>query len=322
VASNRFGNVFAVTTFGESHGRGVGAVIDGCPANLEISQEEIQQELDRRRPGQSHLVSPRKESDQVEILSGLFQGRTTGAPIALFIPNHDVDSSKYEPIKDLYRPGHANYTYLEKYGIFDYRGGGRASARETAARVAAGAIAKKIIAPMTIRAEVENREALEKEIERAMAEGDSVGAVIECEVTNVIKGIGDPVYQKLEALLAFAMLSIPATRGFEIGAGFSAAKMRGSQHNEEFGREGILGGISSGSPITFRVAFKPTASIQKPQETTDIAGNSAVLTLPKGSRHDPCVALRAPVIVESMTAIVLADALLMQRLACYTIYQK
>ncbi|HLB59145.1 MAG TPA: chorismate synthase [Bdellovibrionota bacterium] len=317
MASNQFGNVFAVTTFGESHGKGIGAVIDGCPANLEISVEEIQQELDRRRPGQSHLVSPRKEKDQVEILSGVFEGKTTGAPIALFIRNQDADSNPYESIKHLHRPGHANFSYLEKYGIFDYRGGGRASARETVARVAAGAIAKKLIAPIEVRAEVENREALEKEVERAMQEGDSIGAVICCEITNVMKGLGDPIYQKLEALLAFAMLSIPATRGFEFGAGFRAAEMKGSEHNAQFGREGILGGISSGAPIAFRVAFKPTSSIKKAQETTDLEGNAAMLQLPEGSRHDPCVALRAPVIVESMAALVLADALLMQRLSRY-----
>lgn len=313
MASNRFGNIFTITTFGESHGKGIGVVIDGCPANIEISREEIQVELERRRPGLSKLTSPRKESDQVEILSGIFEGKTTGAPIALFIANHDADSSKYESIKHLVRPGHANQTYLEKYGIFDYRGGGRASARETAARVAAGAIAKKIIFPMIVSAQVEEIEKIEALLEGVMEEGDSLGGVIRCEVSPVIKGLGDPIYQKLEALLGFAMLSIPATRGFEFGAGFAAAKMRGSEHNDLYGREGILGGISSGAPIVFRVAFKPTSSIKAVQKTTDLEGKEEMLVLPEGSRHDPCIALRAPVIVESMTAIVLADAVLMNR---------
>ncbi len=313
MASNRFGNIFTITTFGESHGKGIGVVIDGCPANIEITKEEIQDELEKRRPGKSLLTSPRKESDQVEILSGIFEGRTTGAPIALFIANKDVDSSKYESIKHLVRPGHANQTYLGKYGIFDYRGGGRASARETAARVAAGAIAKKIIFPMVVRAELENLDVIKALIEEVMSEGDSLGGVIRCEVSPVIKGLGDPIYQKLEALLGFAMLSIPATRGFEFGAGFGAAKMRGSEHNNLYGCEGILGGISSGAPIFFRVAFKPTSSIKKPQMTTNLEGKEELFILPEGSRHDPCIALRAPVIVESMTAIVLADAVLMNR---------
>ncbi len=313
MASNRFGNIFTITTFGESHGKGIGVIIDGCPANLEITREEIQIQLERRRPGLSLLTSPRKECDQVEILSGIFEGKTTGAPIALFIANKDVDSSKYESIKHLIRPGHANYTYLEKYGIYDYRGGGRASGRETVARVAAGAIAKKLIYPMIIRAEVEGLEEIESILESVIAEGDSLGGVIRCEVSPVNKGFGDPIYLKLEALLAFAMLSIPATRGFEFGGGFSSANMRGSEHNKLYGREGILGGISSGSPIIFRVAFKPTSSIKKPQMTTNLDGKDEILILPEGSRHDPCIALRAPVIVESMTAIVLADALLMNR---------
>ena len=290
MASNRFGNLFTITTFGESHGPGIGVVIDGCPANIEIKREYIQNELNKRRPGFSNLTSPRRETDQVEILSGIFEGVTTGAPITLFIPNQDVDSSKYESIKQLKRPGHANSTYLEKYGVFDYRGGGRASGRETAARVAAGAIAKKLIEPMTIRAEVEEKEEIEALLPRVMEEGDSLGAVIRCEINHVVSGLGDPIYEKLEARLAFAMLSIPATRGFEIGAGFSAAKMRGSEHNVRFGNDAALGGISSGSDIIFRVAFKPTSSIKIPQKTTDLAGNDAILT-----------------------AIVLADALLMSR---------
>jgi chorismate synthase len=290
-------------------------VIDGCPANIEITKEEIQAELDKRRPGKSLLTSQRREPDEVEILSGIFQGKTTGAPIALLIRNQDADSSKYEEIKHLARPGHANLAYLHKYGIFDYRGGGRASARETAARVAAGALAKKIIRPMIVRAEVENLKFIEAQVEDAIKEGDSIGAVIRCEVSNMIKGLGDPIYQKLEALLAFAMISIPATRGIEFGAGFKVASMRGSEHNKLSRDEGILGGISTGANIHFRVAFKPTSSIKTPQMTTNLEGKEELFILPEGSRHDPCVALRAPIIVESMTAIVLADALLMNRSA-------
>ncbi len=313
MASNRFGNIFTITTFGESHGKGIGVVIDGCPAQVEISREEIQTELERRRPGISSLTSPRKELDQVEILSGIFEGRTTGAPIALFIANQDVDSSKYEAIRHLKRPGHANFTYLEKYGVFDYRGGGRASGRETAARVAAGAIAKKIVYPMMIRAELEDRDEIESKLHQVMQEGDSLGGIIRCEITGVPSALGDPVYEKLEARLGFAMLSIPAVRGFEFGAGFNAAKMRGSEHNKLYGAEGILGGITSGAPIHFRVAFKPTSSIKLPQQTTDLDGNDALFLLPEGSRHDPCIALRASIIVESMAAIVMADAVLMNR---------
>lgn len=321
MASNRFGNLFTITTFGESHGKGIGVVIDGCPANVEILEEEIQAELDRRRPGFSAYTSPRREEDRVEILSGVFEGKSTGAPIALFIANQNVDSSKYESIKHLYRPGHANYTYLEKYGIFDYRGGGRSSGRETAARVAAGAIAKKLIYPMQVRAEVEDLEKIEAVLAEVMRNGDSLGGVIRCEVNPVMRGLGDPIYQKLEALLAFAMLSIPATKGIEFGSGFAGSKMLGSEHNDVFGKEGmetnhhggILGGISSGLPIVFRVAFKPTSSIKKPQKSTDFEGREELFLLPEGSKHDPCIALRAPVIVESMTAIVLADAILMNR---------
>jgi chorismate synthase len=321
MASNRFGNLFTITTFGESHGDGIGVVIDGCPANLEISKSEIQLELDKRRPGVLPFTSPRKEEDRVEILSGIFQGKTTGAPVALYIKNQDADSSKYESVKNLYRPGHANFTYLEKYGIYDYRGGGRSSARETAARVAAGAIAKKFIYPMEISARVEDVEKILSLLEELMKEGDSIGGVVRCKVKNVIKGLGDPMYQKLEALLASAMLSIPASRGIEFGSGFSSANMKGSDHNDLYLKEGmktnhhggILAGITTGSPIVFRVPFKPTSSIKKPQKTIDFEGNEEVFCIPEGSRHDPCVALRAPVIVESMTAIVLADALLMNR---------
>ena len=332
MASNSFGKIFRITTFGESHGKGIGVVIDGASSQLEISRDEIQKEVDRRRPGFSPYTSPRKESDQVEILSGFFEGKTTGAPIALMIANRDSDSSKYEPIKNIYRPGHANFTYLKKYGIFDYRGGGRSSARETAARVAAGAIAKKMIAPIAINSWVDSvggkrdESSMKELIEEVMREGDSIGATVYCEISNVSPGLGDPIYDKLEAQIANAMLSIPATRGIEFGEGFEATKMRGSIHNDPYrideggnvafaknSHGGILGGISTGEKITFRVAFKPTSSIKKAQASVTLDGHETEFVLPEGSRHDPCVALRAPPIVESMAALVLADLTLAQK---------
>jgi chorismate synthase len=327
-----FGSLFKITTFGESHGKGIGVVIDGCPAGISIEREEIQRELDKRRPGVLVHTSKRQEEDQVEILSGIFEGKTLGSPIALLIYNKDSDSSKYHPIKDLYRPGHANFTYLEKYGVFDYRGGGRASGRETAARVAAGAIAKKYIAPMEAIAKISEIggesdplkwEALLQEVEK---EGDSLGGIISCTITRVPVGLGDPVYEKLSAKLAYGMLSIPAVKGIEFGLGFQAATKRGSFTNDPFIQDesgkvsfstnhhgGILGGISSGMPITFRVAFKPTSSIKKPIDTLDREGNKKAFLLPEGSRHDPCIALRAPPVIESMAALVLADAYLLNR---------
>jgi chorismate synthase len=321
MASNRFGNIFTISTFGESHGVGVGVLIDGCPSGISITKAEIQSELDRRRPGFSIYTTERKELDEVEILSGFYEGVTTGAPILIFIKNKDVDSSKYDEIKDLLRPGHANFTYLEKYGIFDYRGGGRASARETAARVAAGAIAKKIIYPTIVNAEVENLSDLLKKIDEVKELNDSVGGIIKCIVTEVKAGLGDPIYQKLNALLAFAIMSIPAARGIEFGLGFDSAMKLGSESNDEFFEDGmrtnhhggILGGISSGNNIEFRVAFKATSSIKKKQKTVDLVGRERDFMLPEGSRHDPCVALRAKVVVEAMTAIVLADLTLMNR---------
>jgi chorismate synthase len=321
MASNRFGNIFTISTFGESHGVGVGVLIDGCPSGISITTAEIQSELDRRRPGLSVYTTERKELDEVEILSGFYDGITTGAPILIFIKNVDADSSKYEEIKDLLRPGHANFTYLEKYGVFDYRGGGRASARETAARVAAGAIAKKIIYPTIVNTEVENLSDLLKKIEQVKELNDSIGGIIKCEVTKVKAGLGDPIYQKLNALLAFAMMSIPAARGVEFGLGFESAFKLGSESNDEFFEDGmrtnhhggVMGGISSGNNIEFRVAFKATSSIKKKQRTTDLEGRERDFVLPEGSRHDPCVALRAKVVVEAMTAIVLADLTLMNR---------
>jgi chorismate synthase len=357
MASNSFGTLFRITTFGESHGPAIGVVIDGCPAGLPLTKEEIDLQLARRRPGNPH-TSPRKESDISQILSGLFEGKTTGAPIAILIPNQDADSGSYETMKNVYRPGHANFTYLHKYGLFDYRGGGRASGRETAARVAAGAVAKKLLAhyqidcvahiaeiggisvsPPQSLAELRAKtyaspifcpdpiaeQNILHAIEQIRQENDSLGGIIAC-TAHLPPGLGDPVYAKLEALLASAMLSLPATKGFEIGAGFAAARMKGSEHNDPFDLDpqgnvitstnfagGTLGGISTGSPLTFRVAFKPTSSIRQPQPTVSLNKEKTTLVLPPSSRHDPCVAIRAVPIVEAMTALVLADALLLNR---------
>ncbi len=359
MATNSFGTLFKITTWGESHGKALGVVIDGCPAGLEISDDEINLELALRAPGRNPYTTPRKELDIGEILSGVFEGKTTGAPICIMIRNKDQDSSKYTPIKDLLRPGHANFTYLEKYGIFDYRGGGRSSARETAARVAAGAIAKKILKHYhifvaayikqigTIVAEINYLDIhalrqtayndplfcpdpkasakMSELIEQAKKEGDSLGGVIEFLAVSVPVGLGDPIYEKLEAKLASAMMSIPATKGFEFGSGFQSVTMKGSEHNDAFIYEdgkvetktnfagGTLGGISTGMPIIGRVAFKPTSSIKKPQETLDIKGEQKTFELPEGSRHDPCVAIRAAPIVEAMTALTIVDSLLMNR---------
>lgn len=353
MASNSFGELFRMTTFGESHGPAIGVVIDGCPAGLPLTVEEIDEQLARRRPGGGPYTSPRAEEDRVELLSGLFEGKTTGGPIALLIRNLDADSSQYEAIKGLYRPGHANFTYLQKYGIFDHRGGGRSSARETVARVAAGAVAKKLLAHFEIECiafvseiggvaipelDFSNLRAktvsspifspCESTAERIMAkiievkeEGDSLGGIITC-IVHLPAGLGDPIYAKLEARLAFAMLSLPATTGFEVGSGFTAARMKGSEHNASFdldeeGRAttaaGTLGGISTGAPLLFRVAFKPTSSIKKPQRTVNLNGERATFQLPAEGRHDPCVAIRAVPVVEAMAALVLADALLMNR---------
>lgn len=348
-------------TWGESHGKAIGVVIDGCPAGIEIEESEINAELALRTPGKNAFTSPRKESDQCEILSGVFQGKTTGAPICIMIPNQDADSSKYETIKNLMRPGHANYTYLEKYGIYDYRGGGRASARETVGRVAAGALAKKFLSLFGIHitayikqvgeaeAEVFHEDiiqlrqqtyqspvhcpdpeaacAIMELIEKAKFEGDSLGGLIEFVICNVPAGLGDPVYEKLEANLARAMMSLPATKGFEIGSGFQCTSMQGSAHNDIFRKQdgkvttqtnhagGTLGGISTGMPIIGRVAFKPPAGIMLQQDTLTLSGEQASIQLPAGSRHDPCVAIRAVPIIEAMAALVLADAMLLNRCA-------
>lgn len=358
MSSNSFGNIFRVTTWGESHGKGIGVVIDGCPAGLLITEEEINQELSKRAGGKTPYTTPRSEKDRAEIFSGVFEGKTTGAPISIIIFNHDVDSSKYEPIKDLMRPGHANFTYLKKYGIFDYRGGGRASARETACRVAAGAVAKKLLKTCDIGVQAYiyaigadtittfdpkylaespifcpdkiAEEQMIQAILQVKKEKDSLGGIVECKASNLPIGLGDPTYEKLEANLAKAMLSIPATKGFEIGEGFRAARLKGSEHNDGFTTDkegriipvtnhagGTLGGISTGLPLIFRVPFKPTSSIEKPQETVDTSGHARTFKLPPGSRQDPCVAIRAVPIVEAMTACVLVDALLANRLATF-----
>ena len=355
--SSRFGRIFQVSTFGESHGGGVGVVIDGCPPRLEVSAEQIQRDLDRRRPGQSSLTTPRQEEDRVEILSGVFEGRSLGSPIALLVHNRDARPHAYEHLKDLYRPSHADYTTEAKYGIRNWQGGGRASARETVGRVAAGAIARRLLAtvagievlawvlrvheleakldPATVTLEaVESNpvrcpepgvaEEMARNIDAARKRGDSLGGVVECVARNVPPGLGEPIFHKLEADLAAALLSLPASKGFEVGSGFEGTRMTGSQHNDPFvvgedGRPhttsnrsgGIQGGISNGEPIVLRVAFKPTATISLPQQTVTTSGEP--VTLKAQGRHDPCVLPRAVPIVEAMVCLVLADHWLRQR---------
>lgn len=325
---NTFGRYFRVTTWGESHGPAIGAVIDGCPSGLPLTELDIQIELDRRKPGGAH-TTPRQEKDRVKILSGVFEGKTTGTPLSLLIENHDADATSYEPIKDLVRPGHANATYLAKYGIFDYRGGGRASARETATRVAAGAVAKKLLQHWAITLAAELVQAggshdVLAAIDMAQKEGDSIGGLIRLTTSSLPRGLGCPVFDKLEAEIGKAILSIPACKGIAFGAGFSSCHMKGSSHNDLLDSDGkytsnhaggVLGGLSTGMPLVFEAAFKPTSSIRKPQETITTTGEKALFELPPGSRHDPCVALRAVPVVEAMTALVLLDALLQNRLA-------
>lgn len=361
MASNSFGNIFKITTFGESHGKAIGVVIDGCPAGLAIDVEDINAALSLRAPGKNSYTSPRKESDTAEILSGIFEGKTTGSPISILIHNQDQDPSKYAPIKNILRPGHANFTYLEKYGIFDDRGGGRASARETAARVAAGAIASKLLETFgiqtiaylkqigTIEAAIDPTSASNLQkliyaspifcpdthapekmlalIEATKAQGDSLGGIVEFMAVHVPAGLGDPIYDKLEARLAYAMMGLPASKGFEMGLGFKSVTMQGSEHNDLFIKQdhqiktqtnhagGTLGGISTGMSIIGRVAFKPTSSIAKAQSSTTLSGDPTTLQLPAGSRHDPCVAIRAVPVVSAMLALVLADLMLSNRCA-------
>jgi chorismate synthase len=354
---NTFGQLFRVTTFGESHGGGVGVVIDGCPPNIELSDTEIQRDLDRRRPGQSKITTQRKEEDQCEILSGVFEGKTLGTPIAILVRNKDARPGDYQEIAEKFRPSHADFTYEAKYGIRNWQGGGRASARETVGRVAAGAVAKKILSMLYAEFEIVayvaqihevvaklNRSAVKaKSVEKNMVrcpdtatakqmvslieqvrdEGDSLGGIIECLIRGAPPGLGEPVFDKLEADLAKAMLSIPATKGFEIGSGFAATRMRGSQHNDPFemrgGRVraatnnsgGVQGGISNGEEIYFRVAFKPTATIGREQKT--VTSSREQTQLAARGRHDPCVIPRAVPIVEAMAALVLCDHALRQR---------
>lgn len=361
--SSCFGKIFHIASWGESHGGGVGVVVEGCPAKVPISTKDIQIELDRRRPGQSDIVTPRKEKDLVEILSGVYEGHTLGTPIAMLVRNKDARPGDYSEVKQKFRPSHADYTYEKKYGIRNPEGGGRASVRESIARVAAGAIAKKILKSVhgvEICAYVEQvkdikmaplkdfplREAVESNpvrcpdlqtakkmielIQVVKEEGDSLGGIIKCQIRNVPVGLGEPVFDRLEADLAKAMLSIPATKGFEIGSGFQAAFMKGSEHNDIFEmREGkvrtvtnfsggIQGGISNGEEVYFRVAFKPTSTLLKPQKTVDIHESETTLSV-KG-RHDPCVLPRAVPIVEAMAALVLVDHWLQNRI--YNVYSE
>ncbi|OKH23492.1 chorismate synthase [Hydrococcus rivularis NIES-593] len=357
---NTFGHLFRVTTFGESHGGGIGVVIDGCPPRLEISEAEIQQELDRRRPGQSKIVTPRRESDSCEILSGVFEGKTLGTPIAILVRNQDARSQDYNEIAVKYRPSHADATYDAKYGIRNWQGGGRSSARETIGRVAAGAIAKKILKlaagveivgyvkrikdieaivdPNTVTLEqVEsnivrcpNPECAERMIDlidQTRRDKDSIGGVVECVARNVPKGLGDPVFDKLEAELAKGVMSLPASKGFEIGSGFAGTLLTGSEHNDEYYIDengeirtatnrsgGVQGGISNGENIIIRVAFKPTATIGKEQRTVTQTGEET--TLAAKGRHDPCVVPRAVPMVEAMMALVLCDRLLCHHGQC------
>jgi chorismate synthase len=344
------GNNFSIVTFGESHGKAVGVVIDGVKPGLKISKQEIQKELDKRKPGKNNISSKRKEKDEVHILSGLFKGKTTGHPICLVVYNKDARSESYNRIKDVFRPGHAGYTYLKKYGIHDYRGGGRSSGRETIGRVAAGAVAKKLIKKKNIKiyayvikigpAEINKvdlneikrnkvhapdkkaAKLMEKEILKAKEEEDSLGGVVEVLVKNCPPGLGDPVFDKLDACLSKAMISVGAVKAIEFGAGFKVADMKGSENNDAFvikdkkvttetnNSGGILGGISTGQDIVFRVAVKPTPSIAKEQKTVDTHNKRRLLKI-KG-RHDPCICPRIVPVLENMTAIVIAEALMRQ----------
>jgi chorismate synthase len=354
---NTFGHLFRITTWGESHGGGVGVVIDGCPSRIALTEADIQVDLDRRRPGQSKIVTPRKESDTCQILSGTFEGQTIGTPISIWVRNEDQRAEAYKEMETLYRPSHADYTYQAKYGIRNWQGGGRASARETIGRVAGGAVAqqvfKKVLPKLEIIAfvsqvhELEAKVPLEKIsyaevesnivrwpdaadaervialIEKTRANGDSVGGVVTCLVRGVPPGLGEPVFDKLEADLAKAMMSLPATKGFEIGSGFAGTRLRGSEHNDAFVQEGervrtvtnrsggVQGGISNGEEIVFRVGFKPTATIAQAQKTVSVTGEAAELKA--RGRHDPCVLPRAVPMVEAMARLVLVDHFLRQR---------
>jgi chorismate synthase len=358
MAGNSFGEIFRITTFGESHGAAIGVVIDGCPAGLDIDLDFLQQELDRRKPGQSAITTQRKESDLFKILSGIYEGKTIGSPIAIIIPNEDSKPGDYDHLKDAFRPSHADYTYQEKYGIRDHRGGGRSSARETAARVVSGAIAKLLLKKqgISIKAytssigtlslskpyqdldlsktesnivrcpDAETADKMISLIQDIRAKGDTLGGTISCVIQNCPAGLGEPVFDKLHADLGRAMLSINAVKGFEYGSGFAGTRLFGSEHNDVFTYNkdckvvtttnhsgGIQGGISNGMDIYFNVAFKPVATILQDQQSIDNAGND--ITLSGKGRHDPCVVPRAVPIVEAMTALVLADHLLRNRIS-------
>ncbi|MFL6590300.1 MAG: chorismate synthase [Chthoniobacterales bacterium] len=355
--SSSFGQLLRITTWGESHGGGVGVVIDGCPPRIELCVEDIQGELDRRRPGQSAITTPRDEADRCQILSGVFEGRTLGTPISIMVANKDARPEAYAEMKETYRPSHADYTYEAKYGIRNWQGGGRASARETIGRVAAGAVAQKILGTMypdfqllayvsqvydvsaSIKPDAITREQIEANaircpdaaaaekmiaaIEKARADGDSLGGIICCVARGIPAGLGEPVFDKVEADLAKAMLSLPASKGFEIGSGFASTTLRGSEHNDPFevrdgkvrtttnNSGGVQGGISNGESILFRVAFKPPSTIAHKQKTVTADGEET--TLAARGRHDPCVLPRAVPIVEAMAALVLCDHALRQR---------
>ena len=346
---NSFGKLFTISTWGESHGGAVGVVIDGCPPNLPLTGEEIQLELDRRRPGQSDIVTPRKESDCVQILSGLYEGKTTGTPISMLVFNNDQRPEAYAEMKEKFRPSHADYTYQAKFGHRNPEGGGRSSARETIGRVAAGAVAKKILSllagvetiayvkrihdiEMPDSADVssdlvegnpvrcphpETAQAMIERIRKVRSQGDSVGGIIECVSRNLPVGLGEPVFDRFEADLAKAMLSLPATKGFEVGSGFSGTSMKGSEHNDHFENRGgeirtktnrsggVQGGITNGEEVRFRVAFKPTATLLQSQPTVDTGGKETELKA--RGRHDPCVLPRAVPIVEAMANLVVVD---------------
>ena len=345
--NNKFGKIFTLTTFGESHGIAIGGVIDGCPANKDIDLSIVQLDLDRRKPGQSKIVTQRKESDKVEFLSGIFEGKTTGTPIGFIIVNKDQKSKDYDHIKNIFRPSHADFVYQKKYGIRDYRGGGRSSARETACRVVAGSIAKQILNDISFKAfvsrvgdvsissdfskvnfenieknpvrcpDLKKAEEMENLIKSVRKEGDTIGGVVSCIIKNVPVGIGEPVFDKLHAELGKAMLSINAVKGFEYGSGFAGVKMKGSEHNDQYEADestktnhsgGIQGGISNGMDIYFNVAFKPVATIMKDQKTIDSKGKETSIS-GKG-RHDPCVVPRAVPIVEAMASLVILDMIL------------
>jgi len=347
---NSFGKILRFTSFGESHGFAVGGVLDGMPSQVELNFEIIQRELARRKPGQSVLTTGRKEPDSVQFLSGIFQGKTTGAPIAFMIENKNMRSQDYEHLKNAYRPSHADFTYDKKYGIRDYRGGGRASARTTASIVVAGAVARQIIPDIKFSAyvnavgdieldksfeeldlsQIENTpvrcpdldtaQKMIQKIEQVKKQGDTVGGQVSCVIQNVPVGLGEPLFDKLQARLAYAMLNIPAVKGFEYGSGFAGSRMKGSQHNDKFNTDGttqtnysggIQGGISNGMDIYFKVAFKPVATLMQAQESIDKQGNKIILE-GKG-RHDPCVVPRAVPIVEAFAALVLADFYLLQK---------